>query len=112
MNGRDSNAAAPALTSTTAAPAERLDRGATNAALRAASYARATYPGPIGELIDRELRGYVGAGQVLPATALASRLIVQLTTAQARDAQSSATPSRLPARYRPGTPLHWDYAAP
>jgi hypothetical protein len=110
MTALHSQTAAQQPTSTTAPTFGRLDHSAVHTALCAAGYARAAYPGPIGELIDRELRDYVDSGNAVPTTALAHRLIVQLATAHGRDRQASpATWSQLPARYRPGSPLQWDY---
>jgi hypothetical protein len=93
-----------------AAPA--LGRDTTHAALRAAAYALHAYPGPIGELIDRELRSYVDSGHAAHPAALPSRLIATLAAAESRE--PAAAPGRnsaagLPARYRPGSPLHWEY---
>jgi hypothetical protein len=113
MTALHSHTAAQPPTSTTAPTFGRLDRSAVHTALRAAGYACAAYPGPIGELIDRELRGYVDSGYAVPTTALAHRLVVQLAAAHDRNRQaSSATWSQLPARYRPGSPLQWDYGTP
>ncbi|GAA5152779.1 hypothetical protein GCM10023321_21970 [Pseudonocardia eucalypti] len=86
----------------------RLDVDATHRTLRAARYARRAYPGPIGELVERELRAYVETGYLAPADALPARLVTLLTEAQVAEA-ASAEPEALPARYRPGSPLHWDY---
>jgi hypothetical protein len=93
-----------------AAPA--LSRDTTHAALRAASYALHAYPGPVGALIDRELRSYVDSGHAAHPAALPSRLIATLAAAESRE--PAATPGRnstagLPARYRLGSPLHWEY---
>jgi hypothetical protein len=86
-----------------------LDRDATHAALRAGRYGALAYPGPVGELINRELRGYVDTGHQLDVPALAPRLIAFLA-AQAGEADLPTNPyAHLPARYRPGSPLHWDY---
>jgi hypothetical protein len=93
-----------------AAPA--LSRDTTHAALRAAAYALQAYPGPVGELIDRELRSYVDSGHAAHPAAMPSRLIATLAAAESRE--PAAAPGRdrtagLPARYRPGSPLQWEY---
>ena len=113
MTALDSHTPIQQPTSATAPTFGPLDHSAVHTALRAASYARAAYPGPIGELIDRELRGYVDSGYAVPTTAHAHRLIVQLAAAHGRDRQASpATWSQLPARYRLGSPVQWDYGTP
>lgn len=100
-------------TTTTFSPAEpALGRDTTHAALRAAAYALHAYPGPVGELIDRELRSYVDSGHAAHPAALPSRLIATLAAAESRE--PAAAPGRdntagLPARYRPGSPLQWEY---
>lgn len=60
----------------------RMDRAATHAALRAAHYGARAHPGPVGELIERELHAYVQAGVQLVRPALAPRLIAVLTAAE------------------------------
>jgi hypothetical protein len=50
--------------------AARLSQQAVHTAVRAARYDLYSYPGPIGELIDRELRAYIDTGHALPPTAL------------------------------------------
>ena len=93
-----------------AAPA--LGRDTTHAALRTARYALRAYSGPIGELIDRELRSYVDSGHAAHPTALPSRLIATLAAAEGREpatAPDRNSTAGLPARYRPGSPLHWEY---
>lgn len=87
---------------------KRLDVDVTHAVLRAVRYARRAYPGPIGELLDRELHAYVDTGYLAPADALPARLVALLTEAQAAEA-APAEPEALPGRYRPGSPLRWDY---
>jgi hypothetical protein len=81
------------------------------AARRAARTAVADFPEPVGELINRELHGYANAGDRLPARALAPRLVTLLESTDHRPPAEPATPRPriLPARYRPGSPLHWDY---
>jgi hypothetical protein len=104
----------PETQGTIPAPSPGLNRKATDAALRAARYALRAYPGPVGELIDRELRGYVDAGHAVPPAALPARLIAKLRAAQEREpaaANGRNTTTWPPARYRPGSPLHWHYAA-
>ncbi|HTF51716.1 MAG TPA: hypothetical protein VK735_30085 [Pseudonocardia sp.] len=99
---------------TVPAPSPGLNREATHAALRAVRYALRAYPGPVGELIDRELRGYVDAGHAVPPTALPARLIAKLSAAQGREpaaANGRNTAALPPPRYRPGSPLQWDYGA-
>lgn len=86
----------------------RLDVDATHTALRAARYARRAYPGPIGEQLERMLCAYVDTGYLAPADALPARLVTVLTDAQAAEA-ASVELEALPARYRPGSPLRWDY---
>jgi hypothetical protein len=64
----------------------------------------------LGELIDQELQRYAEAGEELHGPALHTRLIAALREGEARHPQPSpADWSRLPARYIPGTPLHWRY---
>ena len=92
-------------------PQARLSRDAARTALRAARYAVAAYPGPIGELISRELHSYVDAGEQVHAPALAARLILAL---QRGEAQNPLPPIQsdwrhLPAQYIPGSPMHWRY---
>lgn len=89
----------------------RLNPDAASVALRAARYAVAAYPGPIGELINKELRSYVDAGEQVRAPALVARLILAL---QRSEAQHPLPPIRsgwwhLPAQYIPGSPMHWRY---
>jgi hypothetical protein len=86
----------------------RLDDDDIHTALKVARYARQTYPGPIGELIENSLHKYVEIGYQLDPAGLEPRLVAAL------DGAAQAAPSRhgyghLPARYRPGSPLHWDY---
>lgn len=98
--------------STPSSPAQtRLSPEAARAALRAARYAVAAYPGPIGELISRELHSYVDAGEQVHAPALAARLILAL---ERGEAQHPLPPihgdwRHLPAQYIPGSPMHWRY---
>lgn len=89
----------------------RLSGQAVHTALRAARYALSAYPGPIGELIDRELRAYIDSGHELPPTALPERLLTTLIAAAAGQPAMTTDPSPPlpPARYKPGTPLHWEY---
>jgi hypothetical protein len=89
-----------------------LDLETTHAALGAGRFALGLFPGPIGELIDRELRGYVDSGHAAQPSALAPRLITVLAAARNHDSADPAPgPQRLPARYRKGSPLRWDYPA-
>jgi hypothetical protein len=70
------------------------------------------YSGPIGELIDRELRSYVDSGHAVHPAALPSRLIATLAAAEGREpavAPGRNSTAGLPARYRPGSALHWEY---
>lgn len=83
-----------------------LSRESVHTILRAARVALRAYPGPIGELIDRELRAYGDTGQQLPPRALPERLLTALRTLE--NGQSADPERTLPARYRPGTPLHWE----
>jgi hypothetical protein len=80
-------------------------------ALRAAHYAVAAYPGPLGELISWALRNYVNVGEDIQAPALLARLILAL---EQSEAQHPLPPVRsgwghLPAQYIPGSPTHWRY---
>lgn len=86
----------------------RLSQQAVHTALRAARYALHSYPGPIGELIDRELRAYIDTGHELPPTALPERLLTTLIATATSQPAITKDPS-LPARYTRGTPLHWEY---
>lgn len=90
--------------------AARLSQQAVHTAPRAARYALHSYPGPIGELIDRELRAYIDTGHEAPPTALPERLLTALLATATRQPAITTDPSPppLPARYRQGTPLHWD----
>jgi len=104
----------PDTRNTVRARSPGLNREATHTALRAARYALRAYPGPVGEIVDRELRGYVDAGHAVPPAALPARLIAMLSAAQGKEpaaANGRNTTTWPPARYRPGSPLHWDYAA-
>jgi hypothetical protein len=76
-------------------------------ARRAARAAVADFPEPVGELINRELHGYADAGDRLPARALAPRLVILLESTDPAE-PTMPRPRTLPARYRPGSPLHWD----
>jgi hypothetical protein len=77
--------------------------------LRAARVGLQAYPGPIGELIDRELRAYVDTGRQLPADSIPERLLTGLLQTQERAPITVAEVERtLPARYRKGTPLRWE----
>jgi hypothetical protein len=88
----------------------RLSREAVHAVLHAARQGIRAYPGPVGELIDRELRGYVDTGRQLALDALPERLVSLLVEAQEGQPAAGVAPARtLPARYRKGSPLHWDY---
>jgi hypothetical protein len=84
-----------------------LSTDAVHTILRAARYSRQAYPGPIGELVDRELRAYVDTGQQLPPTSIPERLLASLRQHQehAPDTEPGLT---LPARYRKGSPLRWE----
>jgi hypothetical protein len=99
----------PQTTTPFSSAAPALGRDITHAA---AAYALHAYPGPVGELIDRELRSYVDSGHAAHPAALPSRLIATLAAAESRE--PAAAPGRdrtagLPARYRPGSPLQWEY---
>jgi hypothetical protein len=112
MNPPDPTASS---TSPSAAPPSsaqtRMGPDARRVALRAARYAVAAYPGPIGELISRELRGYVDAGEQVQVPALAARLILALERSETQHPLPSIRGGwgHLPARYIPGSPLHWRY---
>jgi hypothetical protein len=97
-------------TDSRALAASRLSREATDEARRAARYAVSANPGPIGDLVDQELKRYIEAGEELHAPALPPRLIAAL---RASEAQHPLPPTpnwrHLPAQYIPGTPLHWRY---
>lgn len=68
------------MMSTTAAPetVPRLQQREIIAVLQAARRARAAYAGPVGELLSRELFGYIQAGRRVSPTALVSRLLEDL----------------------------------
>lgn len=88
----------------------QISREVAAEARRAARYALNAYPGPIGELISRELHRFVEAGEQLSALALPPRLIAALRQSEARNPQPPLPNwNHLPARYIPGTPLHWRY---
>jgi hypothetical protein len=89
----------------------RLDLDAVHAALRAARYATQAYSGPIGELISRELHDYVAAGYQLAPAALPPRLIAAIRRAvgSSEAIRAGRSHGQLPARYRPGSPLHWGH---
>lgn len=88
----------------------RLSREAVHAVLGAARHGIRAYPGPVGELIDRELRAYVDTGRQLAVDTLPERLVSLLLEAHEGQPAAGAAPERtLPARYRKGSPLHWDY---
>ncbi|MGE3289400.1 MAG: hypothetical protein AB7J32_25340 [Pseudonocardia sp.] len=78
-----------------------------DAVLRAARCGLQTYPGPVGELIDRELRAYVDGGRRLPPDAMPERLPAILLHDLEREAAEAK--GTLPARYKNGTPLRWEY---
>ena len=79
--------------------------------LRVARSAPHVFPGPVGELIAREMRAYIHAGRQLPPDTLPERLLaVLLPIPEAAQAAAISRPEyALPARYRKGSPLHWDY---
>ena len=109
MNRPNPTTSPPAAPSSSAQT--RLSPDAARAALRAARYAVAAHPGPIGELISRELHSYVDTGEQVHAPALAARLILAL---QRGEAQNPLRPIQsdwrhLPAQYIPGSPMHWRY---
>lgn len=87
----------------------RLSRDSVHAVLRAARFGIHAYPSPVGELIDRELRAYVHGGRQLPPDAMPERLLAILL--QDRKHGATAADAMLPARYKKGTPLHWEYSA-
>ncbi|MGD9531481.1 hypothetical protein [Pseudonocardia sp.] len=78
-----------------------------DAVLRAARFGLEAYPGPVGELIDRELRAYVDGGRRLPPDAVPERLLAILLHDLEREAAEAK--GTLPARYKKGTPLGWEY---
>jgi hypothetical protein len=90
-----------------------LNRESVHTILRAARFAIRAYPGPVGELIERELRAYVDTGRQLPPDARPERLLAILLQAleEERKAATASPRHTLPARYRKGTPLHWEYTA-
>lgn len=88
-----------------AAAAQDLDRATERIRLRSARYAAAAFPGPVGELISREIRTYVDAGEQLPAYALAPRLVADMTTWELRN-PLPPIPDAAP-RYVPGTAMHF-----
>jgi hypothetical protein len=81
-------------------------------ALRAARYAAAAYPGPVGELIDREIRAYVDAGGALSPAALGPRLVSAMQRAEIHHPLPpvrSESGHRLAARPVPGSGSRWQY---
>jgi hypothetical protein len=89
--------------------------------LSAARVGRRTYPGPIGELIERELHTYLDADRPLPIHSIPERLLTSLLpTPESAGHESAGHESGtvttaepepgLPVRYRRGTPLHWEPA--
>jgi hypothetical protein len=95
-------------------PRQSADKGdlsteAVHTILGTARFGVRAYPGPVGELIDRELRAYVDTGRQLPPHAIPERLLTTLHQAQEREPATAAEPeATLPVRYRKGTPLHWE----
>jgi hypothetical protein len=92
----------------------QLTEAEITSARRAARTAMADFPEPVGELINRELHGYADAGDRLPAQALAPRLVTLIGARADHEPAAGPTAPRpriLPARYRPGSPLHWDHSA-
>jgi hypothetical protein len=85
-----------------------LSRESVHAVLRAARFGIHAYPGPVGELIDHELRAYVDGRRQLPPDAMPERLLAILLQALKHEATTAS--GTLPARYKKGTPLHWEYA--
>ena len=76
----------------------------------AARYAEHAYPGPIGEVLSRELRNYAEDGEQLPPHASAPRLILAMQRQQARNPLPPAPGyAHLPAQYIPGSALRWRY---
>ncbi|MEN3298418.1 MAG: hypothetical protein V7633_476 [Pseudonocardia sp.] len=79
-------------------------------AMAAARYAEHAYPGPIGEVLSRELRNYAEDGEQLPPHASAPRLISAVQRQQARNPLPPAPGyAHLPAQYIPGSALRWRY---
>jgi hypothetical protein len=87
-----------------------LTTKAVEEALHAARCARHAYEGPIGDLVSRELRTYAEIGEQLPPSALGPRLVSEMQRQEARQPlPAPRSHAHLPARYVPGTPLHWRY---
>lgn len=88
-----------------------LSEDSVHVILGAIRFGTRAYPGPVGELIERELRAYVENGRQLSSGALPERLLAGLSSeAEAlRTHESTSTAHMLPARYRKGSPLRWEY---
>ncbi len=89
-----------------------LSSDAEKQARRAARYAAAAHPGAVGELISREIRAYVEAGQALSPVALGPRLVSAMQRAELHDPlppMRSESGNRLPARPVPGRAMQWRY---
>lgn len=87
-----------------------LSEDAKAAGLRAARYAEASFSGPVGELIGREIRSYVNAGYVLPWRHIAPRLVSAMANRESRfpgggTGGNNANPVTL--RYIPGSNLRY-----
>ena len=70
------------------APRMTLDQQSHYAA--AAEYARRRYPGPVGELIHRELVAYAEFGHRFATDALIPRLVIQVLTPPGRSSDRDA----------------------
>jgi hypothetical protein len=87
-----------------------LTAQARQSAMAAARYAEYAYPGPIGEVLSRELRSYADDGEQLPPHALAPRLVLAVRRQEARNPLPPAPGyAHLPAQYIPGSALRWRY---
>jgi hypothetical protein len=87
--------AQPSLTP--AADRPQLSREYVHAILRASRFGIHAYPGPVGELIERELRAYVDGGRRLPPDSTAERLLAVLLEALGKE-------RKAPTMSRPGAP--------
>jgi hypothetical protein len=94
--------------SSTSSHETNLDAEAVRLIGEAARVGREVYPGPVGELIDRELRAYAETGYRVPDHSLTERLVATLLEQKDREPVNANPERSLPARYIKGTPLHWE----
>lgn len=104
-----------------------LTAQARQSVMAAARYAEHAYPGPIGEVLSRELRSYAEDGEQLPPHASAPRLVLMVRRQEARNplppapgyaprrrstsqaAPCAGAPARSPTRSRTCVPPEGDY---